>query len=160
MSKELFAAIERGDLDEVSGLLAKGEDPHRKSAEWPFWWPIEEAIHLIGEGGPAEMLVLLLRAGARLDEWRETTQEPRGDHPFMVMVMSRKPEGVRLLLAAGADPNVRTSEGISPLQWCVENGEVEIAARAQSSTGNSGGSTRGRDRRKERRERRDGEGER
>ena len=34
---------------------------------------------------------------------------------------------MRILLAAGADPNVRDNVGDSPLRWCAENGYLEMA---------------------------------
>jgi ankyrin repeat protein len=125
MSQALFAAIARANLDEVANLLAKGADPNELSTEWPFWSPLEEAIHTVGEGGPVEVLALLLRAGARSEAWTEASGR---EHPLMVMVMSGKSEGVRMLLANGSDPNIRGSDGLSPLGWCAQNGDVETAA--------------------------------
>jgi uncharacterized protein len=125
MSQELFGAIVKGDLDEVADLLATEADPNELSTEWPFWSPLEEAINTVGEGGPVEMLVLLFRAGARLDAWNEASGR---EHPLMVMVMSQKREGIRILLCMGADPNTQSSEGLSPLGWCAQNGDVETAS--------------------------------
>jgi ankyrin repeat protein len=71
------------------------------------------------------MLVLLFRAGARLDAWDEASGR---EHPFMLMVMSGKREGIQILLCKGADPNIRSSEGLSPLGWCAQNGHVETAS--------------------------------
>lgn len=125
MSKDLFRAIVKGDLDEVADLLSTGADPNEFSAEWPFWSPLEEAIHTVGEGGPVEMLVLLFRAGAQLDRWNEASG---GEHPFMMMVMSGRREGILSLLCKGADPNIPSSEGLSPVGWCAQKGDVETAA--------------------------------
>src|SRR3954447_19739283 len=93
MSKELFAAIARGDLDGVADLLEKGADPNRLSSEWPYWSPLEEAINLVEDGGPTEMLELLLRKGARVNDW----DERNGWTPLLMMVMSGVREGTRIL---------------------------------------------------------------
>ncbi len=52
--------------------------------------------------------------------------DKEGD-PLLDAVGSNRPEAVRLLLAAGADPNVRDGEGHSPLRACADKGSLEMA---------------------------------
>ncbi|AKI98803.1 ankyrin repeat protein [Archangium gephyra] len=124
MSKELFEAIEKHDVDGLARLLSQGADPNAPKAEWPQWLPLQAAVDELEEGGPVEALILLLRHGARVDDMGPD----RTATPLLMAVFRRQLEAVRLLLAAGADPNYRGSEGDSPLRVCVELGEHAMAA--------------------------------
>ncbi|HYO74282.1 MAG TPA: ankyrin repeat domain-containing protein [Archangium sp.] len=124
MSKELFEAIETHDVDGLTRVLGQGADPHVLKAGWPEWLPLQAAVDALEEGGPVEALVLLLRHGARVDDMGPD----RTATPLLMAVFRRQPEAVRILLAAGADPNYRGSEGDSPLLACVERGEHAMAA--------------------------------
>ena len=73
--------------------------------------------------GPIDVVVLLLHHGARIKGW---DLDKEGD-PLLDAVGSNGLEAVRLLLAAGADPNVRDGEGYSPLRVCADKGHLEMA---------------------------------
>jgi ankyrin repeat protein len=124
MSKELFEAIETHDVERLARVLMAGADPHALKEEWPGWLPLQAAVDELEESGPVEALVLLLRHGARVDDMGPD----RTATPLLMAVFRRHPEAVHLLLAAGADPNYRGSEGDSPLRACVELGEHAMAA--------------------------------
>jgi ankyrin repeat protein len=120
---ELFAAIDRGDVDQVRALLAAGADPDAVLAEWPGWRPLHAAIDVLEEGRPLETVVALLSHGATVDGW-----DPQHDAtPLLMAVFRGQPEAIRLLLDAGADVNVRGSEGDSPLRWAVQAGDLVLA---------------------------------
>jgi ankyrin repeat protein len=124
MPTDIFEALENHDLDRLSALMVSGADPNAAKAEWPKWLPLHAAVEELEYGGPIEALVLLLRHGALvdgLDAGRDAT-------PLLMAVFRNQPEAVRVLLAAGADPNFRGSEGDSPLRACVERGDLEMAA--------------------------------
>lgn len=124
MSAELFGAIENHDLDRLTALLQGGADPNAIKAEWPKWLPLHAAIEELEYGGPVEALVLLLRQGAHVDG----LGADKNATPLLMALFRKQLEAVRVLLAAGADPNLEGSEGDSPLRACVELGEREAAA--------------------------------
>jgi uncharacterized protein len=141
----LFEAIANHDIDSVAKLLRHKPDLNSLRAEWPEWSLLDEAINQLESGGSIKVLVLLLRQGAAVDIWD-------ADHdstPLLMALFRDQLEAVRLLLAAGADPNVVGSEGDSPLRWCVEQGDYDTAAlllqcgatQTINSAGGAGGMT-------------------
>lgn len=129
MSDALLDAIIVGDVDRLVELLAAGADPnvHFKSRHGTT--PLQAAVVELEAasenepGGPIDAVVLLLRHGADANGWDE-------HHRFtsiFTAVQINHIEAVRILLAAGADPNVRDNEGTSPLLFCAQNGLLEIA---------------------------------
>jgi ankyrin repeat protein len=124
MATELFAAIEKHDLNAIAALLSHGADPNVVRPEAPEWLPLHAAIEELEHGGPIEAIVLLLRHGAAVDgltAMRDAT-------PLLMALFRNQPEAVRMLLAAGADPNVEGAEGDSPLRWSVAHNDHETAA--------------------------------
>jgi ankyrin repeat protein len=124
MSKELFEAIEAHDVERLTTLLNGGADPNGLKAGWPHWPPLHAAVEELEYGGSVEALVLLLRHGARVDGLGADGAATA----LLMAIFRRQPEAVRLLLAVGADPNFRGSEGDSPLRACVGVGDHEMAA--------------------------------
>jgi ankyrin repeat protein len=120
----LFAAIEEHDPDRLAELLFQSADPDALQSDPPYWRPLHAAIEELEHGGPMDALVLLLRAGASVDA-RDGANDAT---PLLMAVFRGQREAMRLLLGAGADPNVVGSEGDSPLRWCVEHGEYDMAA--------------------------------
>jgi ankyrin repeat protein len=69
-------------------------------------------------------VVQLLRHGATVDAW-----DARHDAtPLLMSLFRGQDEATRLLLARGADPNVRGAEGDSPLRWSVQHDDLATAA--------------------------------
>ena len=124
MATLLFAAIKDQDLDRLAGLLAAGEDPDGLQDGAPGWRPLHAAIEELEHGGSVEALVLLLRNGAAVDAW----DADRDATPLLMALFRGQEEAARMLLAAGADPNVVGGEGDSPLRWCVQQGDLDMAA--------------------------------
>jgi len=122
MSAQLLAAIVQHDLGRVRTLLSQGADPNAPREDG--WRPLHVAIGQLGAAGTIEFITLLLEHGANVNEWdvnhHETPILSASDPPHV--------EAVRILLEAGADPNVRRSTHESPLQLCVEQQSVETAA--------------------------------
>jgi uncharacterized protein len=140
MATPLFTAIEEHDLDRLAALLRAGEDPDALQDHPPGWRPLHAAIEELEDGGSVEALVLLLRHGATADAW----DAARDATPLLMALFRGQHEAARLLLAAGADPNVVGAEGDSPLRWCVEQGDLDMAATllrcgAATSIDGSGG---------------------
>jgi uncharacterized protein len=124
MSAELFDAIEQHDLDRLVALLRGGADPNAVKSTPPGWTPLHASIEELEEDGSVEALVHLLRHGAQVDAW----DSGHDATPLLMAIFRGQLEAVRVLLAAGADPNVVGSEGDSPLRWAVEQGDTETAA--------------------------------
>jgi ankyrin repeat protein len=117
----LFEALESHDLDRLATLLANGGDPNALKLEPPHWCPLHEAINELEDGGPLEAVMMLLRFGARVEGGE-------GDTPLLMALYRSQPLAVSLLLAAGAETNVRGLEGDSPLRVAVERGDLSTAA--------------------------------
>ena len=124
MSKELFTAIEQHDTARVKALLAAGADPNEPRQKWPRLLPLQVAIHALDDGGELEVLLALLEHGADVNAW----DAERDRTPLLEAVCENQLAAVELLLKAGAEPNVRSSEGDTPLRACVEVGNVEMAS--------------------------------
>jgi ankyrin repeat protein len=124
MSNPLIDAIDSGDLDRVAKLLAAGVDPNATIPR--YFTPLQNAVCEYEPPdylGGVDSIVLLLRHGALVDK-REGAED---ETPLLLAVKRNHIEAVRILLAAGADPNVRDNVGDSPLRWCAEHGHLEMA---------------------------------
>jgi ankyrin repeat protein len=121
---EIFEAVERHDIDRLARLLRDGADPNILRDSPPLWRPLHAAIEELEHGGSIEALILLLRAGADPDAYdgdQDTT-------PLLMACFREQCEAVRLLLGAGATPNVTGKEGDSPVRWWVERGDRDMVA--------------------------------
>jgi hypothetical protein len=139
MSDVLLEAIYTRDVDRLAALLAAGADPNEdgksrydygNGRDFPLQAAIGalEAFEGIGPypsepAGSLDAVVLLLRYGAKVKGWDVDNE---GDPLFLAVGMNHI-EAVRLLLAHGADPNVRDNTGDSPLRFCAEKGDLEMA---------------------------------
>jgi hypothetical protein len=156
MSDALLEAIQARDVDRLAELLAAGADPNEpgksrygSGREYPLHAAIGE-LQAFGEldpggpepAGPIDAVVLLLRHGAVVKGWDPSRE---GD-PLLMAVVMKHIEAVRLLLAAGSNPNIRDDEGLSPLRFCAANGLLEMArlllhCGAAKTIDEAGGST-------------------
>ncbi|MBK9263758.1 MAG: ankyrin repeat domain-containing protein [Polyangiaceae bacterium] len=137
MSDALIEAIQTRDVDRLAKLLAAGADPNEPGKSRygggdipPLEAAIDElqAFEAIGPygpepAGPIDLVVLLLRHGARATGWGTSNDED----PLWDAVRRNDIEAARLLLAAGAEPNLKDDEGRSPLRICADKGYLEMA---------------------------------
>jgi uncharacterized protein len=123
MSQALLDAIDAWDADRVADLLAAGEDPNELLDPHEGFPPLQIAVSELEPGGPIDAVVLLLRYGAAVGAW----DARRRATPLLTAALVNHIEAVRILLAAGADPNVRDDEGASPLRLCAQNECLEMA---------------------------------
>jgi len=121
-SSELIDAIVQHDLARTQALLSQGADPNEAGEDG--WRPLHHAIGQLGVGGTIDFITLLLGHGANVNEWDVNHHET----PILSAVEPPEIEAARVLLQAGADPNVRRSTHESPLQLAVERQDVDMAA--------------------------------
>lgn len=121
MSDALFAALEAHDTERLAAVLRDGADADARHPSIAGWRALHAAIEELEDGGSLDALVLLLRARAHVDDPRD------GDSPLLMALFRGQPEAARILLAAGADPATKGSEGDTPLRWVVEHGPRELA---------------------------------
>jgi uncharacterized protein len=123
MSVDLFAAIEAHDLGRVVDLLSKGADPNATEAQHRAWRPLHTAIDELDEGGSIDVVKVLLERGADVNGWDGLHEAS----PIIMALVRNNMPALRLLLEAGADPNVRSREGEGPLRWAADEGNLEMA---------------------------------
>jgi uncharacterized protein len=134
MSEAFVDAIESGNVDRVAELLAAGADANETVISRYYTLefrltPLLAAVRALQTPGAPEprcsldSVVLLLRYGADVNRWDEEHETT----PLLNAVFNNNIDAVRILLAAGADPNVRDDEGFSPLRFCVQQGYLEMA---------------------------------
>ncbi len=129
MSEALIDAINARDLDRLARLLAAGESPNQPFTSRYTYTPLDGAVaslQFIPNGRPSgsiDAVVLLLRYGADVNAW----DAAHSMTPLLTAVEIPHLEAVRLLLVAGADPNIQNDEGESPLHHCAKNGLLEMA---------------------------------
>lgn len=120
---ELFAAVGAGDFDEVKRLLATGADvnAHDKFGATPLELSVNGLYHP-DEADP--IVQALIEGGAELDA--TTTPDFSEGSGGCTALMQAAHEGhtsqVKLLLAAGADPNVVSTAGWTALTFATHAG--------------------------------------
>lgn len=124
MSKELFTAIEQHDTSRVKALLAEGADPNEPRPERPGLRPLQVAIYELADGGDLDVLLALLEHGADVNAW----DVERDRTPLLVAACEDELAAVEALVKAGADPNVCSRDGITPLRTSAEVGNLDMAS--------------------------------
>ncbi len=151
----LHCAGRKGSKQAVELLLAHGAGVNVRSKAG--WYPLEMALmhgheqiaDLLGKNGarPSKAAARLFQAIYRkdaalvyklIDERPNLVRVRNGWQrlPLHVAVRAAFEEGVRLLLAAGADPNARDDVRDTPLSIAVDNGLVGIAKMLIEADGN------------------------
>ncbi|MFT3764570.1 MAG: ankyrin repeat domain-containing protein [Minicystis sp.] len=128
MSDELFSAIDALDVPRVRALLAGGADPNALQDTWAGLRPLHAAIQTIAVsdgGGGLDLITVLLEHGADVNGWTASKDQT----PLLTALFEQMPAAAELLLAAGADPNVRSSEGESPLRVAAAAGDRAMVSR-------------------------------
>lgn len=128
----LMGAAHNGNLELTRLLLAHNADINAISAEsdgnvknGPVAVGNLTPLHFAVANGSAEEVKLLLDAGAPVDP-----RDVRGMTPLMFAVSNDRPnvDIVRLLLAKGADPSIRSNIGESTVDWARKFNNPAILA--------------------------------
>ena len=152
----LSLAVRSSDIDVVRFLVERGLDPNelapaaRRAAFARYDLATTEYLMSKGLGGMPDVLITAAawEPRALLTRWLESganvnASNPAqyGRTPLLTAVTSEaaSPETVKLLLDHGADPNVRTTEGESALDWAIYKGDqakIQILRQYQATRGN------------------------
>jgi ankyrin repeat protein len=108
----LIAAAGNGHLDLVEGLLGRGSDVRRRRASGAH------ALDAAAQDGHAAVVERLLAHDPQLLD----LPGAGGRTALMAAAANNREEVVRALLARGADPHLRESEGTRALDWACQRG--------------------------------------
>jgi len=114
---ELLEAADAGDVAQVETLLAAGVYVNAPDDYGTT------PLHYAAQDGYADVVKLLIEAGASLD-----TRAEDGSTALLLAMGNERGdlEPAKLLLQAGADPNIPNRYGRTPLFWVVTNGQAEL----------------------------------
>ena len=107
----IWAAALAGDTVALQAAIDSGTDPNARRSDG------YAAIHLAAKQGQLASVKVLLANGARIEE-RDRKHAHTAVHKA---VWASRPEVLAFLLAAGADPNPRDTDGdMVPLHWATD----------------------------------------
>ncbi len=112
-------AARRGDVTAVRALLKQGSDVNEASGDGMT------ALHWAAEGGDAELVSMLLSAGAN----PRATTRLGGYLPIHLASLGGHARATAALIAAGADANVATTTGASALMLAARSGSTDTVTR-------------------------------
>ncbi len=110
----LMLAALHGEPDIVRLLVQRGAEVNRAG-----WTP----LHYAATNGHAAIVGYLLEHNAYID-----AQSPNRTTPLMMAARHLRPDVIRLLVEAGADPTARNEAGLDAAGYLRRQGENELAA--------------------------------
>ncbi|CAB1106640.1 unnamed protein product [Ectocarpus sp. CCAP 1310/34] len=112
----LKLAAWKGTVEAVKTLLEAGADV--LANDYTGHNILSGAYHNNNDAKIDKIIQLLLDAGADPD-----TTDPDGQHPpLLLAVHANKPKMIRSLIAAGANPNITSTQGLTPIGLAVNMG--------------------------------------
>jgi len=127
----LMLAALKGYLDMCQALIDRDADVNK-----PGWTP----LHYAATGGHVNVMQLLIDHDAYID-----AASPNGSTPLMMAAMYGTDDAVKLLLAAGADANLKNELGLkaedfarrvqreSAAKWIADAARAQLANRSSGS---------------------------
>ena len=152
----LGLAVRSADVDVVRFLVERGLDPNaltpagRRAGFARYDLPTTEFLMSKGLGGLPDILITAAawQPPPLIERWLDSGADVNASNAaqygrtgLLTAVTSEAsgPETLKLLLEHGADPNVRTSEGESPLDWAIYKGDqvkIQILEQYRAKRGN------------------------
>lgn len=132
MSLELFDAIDHHDLNRVTELIKQDINLNVFESDWPHYAPLQVAIGELELGGSIEIVLQLIEHGADINAWDASHDST----PLLVAICRGQYDVGRILVKKGADPNVRSGEGDSPLRSAVEDNKIQFVELLLSNGAN------------------------
>ena len=112
----LMMAVIRGQFEIARALIARGAQVNK-----PGWTPLHYAASHGGDEAPA-LVRLLIRHHAYLD-----AASPNGTTPLMMAAYYGHESNVKILLEAGADPQLRNQQGRTAIDFAQRAGRMQAA---------------------------------
>lgn len=130
LSKErpIFKAVYDGNLNEVTQLLQREEDPGTLGKAGM------SLLHIAAAGGHEKIVKKLLDAGSNLDQQDAIWGMP----PLSIAVFAGKVDVVSVLLDRGADPDTKDNEGRSPLDYAKMSAEPKVKTLIETALKGTG----------------------
>lgn len=114
---DIFEAVAVGDVRQVEALTAKDSAVVEAVADDGF-----HPLHLAAYFGQPAVVRVLISRGAEVNA---TAANPSQVRPIHSAIAARQLESMRLLLEAGAHPNVQQEGGWTPLHSAAHQGNRE-----------------------------------
>ncbi|UJH92801.1 ankyrin repeat domain-containing protein [Antarcticibacterium sp. 1MA-6-2] len=117
-AQKLYRAVEDGDIDKVTTLLAKNADvaEYNKKGLFPLWRSAADNNYEISE--------LLIKSGADVNQKNKVA--PGNSTPIQIPCQEGYFEIVRLLVNNGADVNLKGYLEFTPIRVAAQNGHMDI----------------------------------
>lgn len=121
-SDSIFAAIKTGKeyvvkcLIEYDQLVGYADIVNSKEIDMPY-----TPLMIAAEYGQSGIVSLLIQAGAHMDDRSTTFREP-GWTAIMFGIKNNNVDAVKALVIGGADINIESDFGYTPLGWVAEKG--------------------------------------
>ena len=128
MADEMFEAIHQRDAQRVGSLLSRSTDPNAPSTTLPRMRPLKAAIEEVYHGGSPDVMLDII--GRLIQHGADVNARDDEHHltPLLAAIYWNNRDAARLLLKAGADPNVVNRNRESPLSMAVEQDDLDTAA--------------------------------
>lgn len=118
----LVSDVANGRIEKVKERLNNGENPNVETVHKhsPVYTAITMPEHDM-EGKNKEMLILLLKAGAKPD-----SQDEDGRTPLHISAMYQNLDMIKILLKHGADVNKADSSGETAIMFAAYTGDLDV----------------------------------
>lgn len=129
---KLKQALEQQDLEMLEKLIKEGENPNSTDDDVIGCTPLHHAVEELEEGGSLDAIKILINNGADVNKWNTLETAT----PLILAVFNENIDAAQILLDAGADTNVNSGQGDTPLRWSVEENNYDMVTLLLKYGGN------------------------